>query len=398
MSDVYAGVGRHLKHYELNADSATLTERGVFTLPSRVQYAWPHGALPVLYVACADRSDVGAQNCVLVALWRGDDGWLSTHGPHVELPARPVHTSVDPRNGRIVVAYPQAPGFEVYEVRDDGRIGALVTQPAPPPVGVYPHQARVSRNGQSVTVIGRGHPADDGDPYVAGSITGFRYRGGVVHDPVRFDLTGSVEFPEYNPRHLDFHPRHDLAYVCVGAQNALAVHALDSLGRLRAEPVWVRSILDAPHELVPTQSGQAIHVHPHGIAAYVAKKATASEEYGGVKEGPSWETSGQPPVLGGGENGIAVFTLDAETGEPALTQSVESGGVAPRTFAIDPTATVLIAGNRRSMFTREGESVVYRPSSLAVFRISRGGLLQHLSTVDVGAGAETMTWMGVVGR
>lgn len=50
---LYGAVGDVLTLYEIDRARASLTRRAEFRMPNRVQYAWRHPALPVLYVTTA---------------------------------------------------------------------------------------------------------------------------------------------------------------------------------------------------------------------------------------------------------------------------------------------------------------------------------------------------------
>jgi 6-phosphogluconolactonase (cycloisomerase 2 family) len=66
-------------------------------------------------------------------------------------------------------------------------------------------------------------------------------------------------------------------------------------------------------------------VHPNGRFVYLTNRNQGEVEFEGKK------------VFNGGENNVAVFAIDAQTGEPNLVQTVEGQGIHLRTFGIDPT-------------------------------------------------------------
>jgi 6-phosphogluconolactonase (cycloisomerase 2 family) len=68
-----------------------------------------------------------------------------------------------------------------------------------------------------------------------------------------------------------------------------------------------------------------IHVNPGGRFVYVGNRACGLIESHGKK------------FAAGGENAIAMFMIDQETGEPRLAQAIDTHGPHPRTFSIDPT-------------------------------------------------------------
>jgi hypothetical protein len=82
------------------------------------------------------------------------------------------------------------------------------------------------------------------------------------------------------------------------------------------------------------------------------------------------------PVFVGGENTIAVFAINRETGEPTLIQNVETRGIHVRTFALDPSGRILVAGNMMQLAVRDKNGVSIVPASLAVFRVRSDGNLE----------------------
>ena len=65
--------------------------------------------------------------------------------------------------------------------------------------------------------------------------------------------------------------------------------------------------------------GGAIHVHPGGRFAYVSNRADGTVEHRGEQ------------VFNGGENSIAVFALDPQSGEPRRIQNAPTQGIHART-------------------------------------------------------------------
>jgi len=129
-----------------------------------------------------------------------------------------------------------------------------------------------------------------------------------------------------------------------------------------------------------------VHVHPNGTVVYVANRATGTVDVDGRA------------VFGGGENSIAVFALDGRTGEPRRIQNVDSHGIQPRTFAIDPAGRLLVVANLTSMLARDGNTVKRMPANLAVFRIGLDGRLTYVRTQTVDDGSAPLLWVGIVAR
>src|SRR5258706_86571 len=94
---------------------------------------------------------------------------------------------------------------------------------------------------------------------------------------------------------------------------------------LSSQPVYIKDTLAEPDNVRPRQLCGTVHVHPNGRLVYGAERAE-----------PIGDADGKL-VYHGGENYILVYAVDEYTGEPTLIQRVDSCGLDPRTFAIDPT-------------------------------------------------------------
>src|SRR5262249_45475250 len=58
----YQSVGDRLGQWDVDADAATLTQRASVTLPSNVQYVWPHPSRKYLYASTSDAASGNAPN------------------------------------------------------------------------------------------------------------------------------------------------------------------------------------------------------------------------------------------------------------------------------------------------------------------------------------------------
>ncbi len=101
------------------------------------------------------------------------------------------------------------------------------------------------------------------------------------------------------------------------------------------------------------------------------------------------------PVFAGGENTIAVYEIDPDSGAPTLIQHVETHGFHPRTFHIDRSGTTLVVAHILGLNVREGSSVKAVPTSLSVFTIGADGRLHFERTHAIETNGATMFWMGI---
>ena len=142
-----------------------------------------------------------------------------------------------------------------------------------------------------------------------------------ANDPPSVSVT-----PGAGPRHFAFHPDGKHAYVI--NEMASTVTVLDyaaERGVLKAG----QSITTLPKDFKGNTSTAEVVVHPSGKFLYGSNR---------------------------GHDSIAVFTIDARTGELTAVGHQGAGIKTPRNFAIDPTGTYLLVGNQGS-------------GSIAVFKI-----------------------------
>jgi 6-phosphogluconolactonase (cycloisomerase 2 family) len=188
---------------------------------------------------------------------------------------------------------------------------------------------------------------------------------------------------KFGPRHLDFHPTQPWVYVCVESQNKLYVYARDGARGLCDAPLFVKETLVDP-QTPARQAAGAIHVHPNGRCVYLTNRASATVELEGKR------------VFAGGENSIAVFSIDQATGEPTLIQNIDGRGIQLRTFAIDPSGRVLVAASLQALPVRQDGRITVLPAGLSVYRIGGDGKLDFVRKYDVDVGGKTQFWSGMV--
>jgi 6-phosphogluconolactonase len=378
----YAAVGSDLALYGMNVDDATLEKRGTIALPGNVQYAWPHPSRQFFYVVSSGGGPGVASDKNFANAFRIDPatGALTPHGQPVSLPSRPIHTSVDIAGAYLLTAYNEPSSLTVHRINRDGTLGERVNQPNTLDTGKYAHQIRATPDNQNVILITRGNNAPGDNPVNPGSIKTFAFKDGVLTQLAAIQPGDGMHF---GPRHLDFHPTQPWVYVSIESQNKLYVYKRDAATGLAREPMFVKETLADPKSPLRQGAG-TIHFHPNGRTLYVANRASATVEFEGKK------------VFAGGENGIAVFAIDPSTGEPTLVQSMDGRGITLRTFALDPSARILVAASQIALPVRDGGAVKMLPAGLSVFRIGADGKLDFARKYDVDVGDRNQFWSGVV--
>jgi 6-phosphogluconolactonase len=120
------------------------------------------------------------------------------------------------------------------------------------------------------------------------------------------------------PRHMAFHPSYRHAYVIHELDSTLSVFAYD---RARGALKEVQNVSTLPGDFNGQSYCADVHVEPAGRFVYGSNR---------------------------GHDSIALFAIDAQTGQvtPAGHQSTQ--GQTPRNFAIDPSGRWLLAANQDS--------------------------------------------------
>ena len=380
---LYASVGPELTQYDVDVDTATLTRRGTVSLPANVQYVWPHASRRYLYVATSDSaSGMGKTgNAHHVTAFRIDPatGALTAHGAPIVLPTRPIHMATDIPSEYILVAFSNPSAIRVYRINPDATPGEEVVQPGPIDPGIFAHQVRATPDNRQVILVTRGHDAADGKPEEPGALKVFDFRDGVLSNEVSVAPGDGYGF---GPRHLDFHPTRPWVYVSLERQNQLDMFVLNS-GALSPNPQFRKAALADPTTLHRQLVG-TVHVHPNGRTVYVANRSSETVEVSGQR------------VFAGGENSLAVYAIDQATGEPNLIQHVDTHGIHPRTFHIDPSGRLLVVAHIMGLKMRDGDAIRDVPARLALFRIAADGKLDFARAYDIDVRQPTMWWMGMV--
>jgi 6-phosphogluconolactonase (cycloisomerase 2 family) len=375
---VYAAVGAELTQYDLDRDHAVLIKRGSVMLPANVQEAWLHPSHKYLYVAWSNGgasypasggvTPKGDQHGVSAFRIDPASGALLLHGNPASLPARPIFVTTDIDGTHVLAASNDPSGLTVHRILPDGTIGAQVQPAEPLDFGIYGHQVRVDPSNQTVILVTRGNGPTATKAEDPGALKIFSYKDGVLAKRLSIAPEGGFG---YQVRHLDFHPSGKWVFVALERQNQIHVYGRAADGGLTITPLFVRSTLMKPAEGRAGQTVASIHVHPSGRFVYVANRATGTVDFAG------------------GENTIAVFSINQETGGPTLIQSIDTRGFQPRTFALDSSGTFLAVANQSAMNTV--------PASLALFRIRSDGKLQFARKYDMETTASrNLYWTGMV--
>jgi len=190
----------------------------------------------------------------------------------------------------------------------------------------------------------------------------------------------------FGPRHLDFHPSKPRVYVSIERQNQLYVFQMKADGSLEPKPLFIKGTLANTRDPNPgvAQGAGTIHIHPSGRFAYIPNRASGTIKFGGQD------------VFAGGENNIAVFALNEQTGEPTLIQNIDGHGIQLRTFGIDPSAKMLVAASIQPLLVRNADKIETLSAGLSVYRMSGDGNLEFARKYDIDTTKGTQFWSGMV--
>ena len=379
----YASVGPELSLFDVDVAAATLEKRGTTILPANVQYAWPHPSTRYLYAVSSDGGPGGSGTIHRANAFRIEpvSGALEPHGDPQSLPSRPIHTSVDASSEYLLTAYNHPSNVTVHHINGDGSIGEAVRQPGNLDTGIYGHQIRTTPGNRTAILVTRGNNATHAKPEDPGALKVFAFSRGTLSNLASI-APGSGH--GFGPRHLDFHPTQPWVYVSIERQNKLYACKLQSDGALEREAMFVKDTLAEPAAAKPGQGAGAIHLHPSGRFVYLTNRNQDEVAFEGRK------------VFNGGENNIAVFAIDADTGQPSLIQTIEGFGIQLRTFGLDPSGRLLAAASIKPLLVREGNAVKTLTAGIMTYRIAQDGKLAFVRKYDVDTRKGQQFWSGMV--
>ena len=353
----YVGCGDRLLAYAIDTEAVVLSPLNhSAALPANVQYACPHVSRQYLYAVSSNGGPgVAGDRHYLSALRIDARSALHPNGDPVALRHRPIHVTTDVTGEHALVAYNNPSTITVHRITEDGRVGCEVEQPSTLDTGIYAHQIYVAPSNATAIVVTRGNDATRDRPEDPGALKIFSYSNGVLSN--RLSIAPSDGYG-FGPRNIEVAPARDWIYVSLERQNALSVFRFDGL-TIDTSPSFQCDTLTSPARDQAAQIAGAVHAHPSGRFVYVANRSAA-----------------------GGENSVAVYSIDARTGRPHLIQSVDTRGVSPRTFSIDASGRMLVTANSRSR-------------NLSAFSIASDGRLTLAQQYDVNSSDEQVFWSGI---
>jgi len=372
---LYASVGPRMLQYKVDVATGMLELFAELKLPDIVQYAWANSKRTHLYAACSDGApppaSAGSNHRLVAMRIDSKTGALSIEGKQAVLPGRAVHMTLDANDRYAVVAYNNPPGTTIHAIATDGTLEAEAGQTQQMDFGHYPHQIRVFPSNQYVVVVSRGtRPGHAGHAQgTPGALKVASFADGKLKMHASIEPNGGINF---GPRHLDFHPTKPWVYVSLELENKLHMFGLDN-DQFSANALFVRETLVNPAFVAPSQMAGTIHVHPNGRTVYLINRANGTAEFEGR------------PFYAGGDNTMAVYSIDQQSGEPTLIQAEDTRGMHARTFSIEPTGRLMVAAHNNAVEVRNTSSIGSHvvPGGLSVFRVQEDGRLEFLRKVPI---------------
>ena len=179
---LYQSVGQQLTYWDVDVDNAALTRGASLTMPSNVQYVWPHPSRQYLYVSTSDAASGNAPNPGTVhrlcAVRADGSGALQMHGEAKTLPQRPIHNSVDVTGTSALTCYNNPRNVTVHRINADGTLGAQVPQTTRIDVGIFAHQVLAMPGNRSVIMVTRGNRPEATKPEDPGALKIYRFQDG----------------------------------------------------------------------------------------------------------------------------------------------------------------------------------------------------------------------------
>lgn len=381
----YGALGPEMGAYSINLDTAELTLEQTIKLPAGMQYAWPNKARTLMYFVTSDAGPmqkVKLPNHYIQVYKLLKNGQLEAYGDAIKLGNRPLHCSLDIAEKNLLVAYNDPAELTIHRVLPDGKIGEQVQQKVPLDFGITPHQVRVTPHDNIIVFPTRGHHPFRGSKESPGSVRLFAYDSSTGLISKQLPSIAPNGGYGFGARHVDYHPTKPWMFLLVESQNELHVYDY-SKDDIDHTPRFNKDCLAGAKQGGSRQLTSAIHFHPNGKFVYVSNRAHDTDEVDGQK------------VFNGGVNDITVFSVDQTTGEPTLIQHAETYGIFPRTFGIDPTGKVLVAGNEDPLLVREGDKIVKVLPSLVTYKIGDDGKLTFVKKYDHKDNGEVCFWIGV---
>ena len=379
---LYATLENEIILYEIDSCDLTISEKDKVSLKVPIQYVTINHEKNYLYCISSNagsgiKGKPGNTHLLNVFKINEVSKKLEFMEIEVKLPERPIHISLSKSGKYIFIAFNKSGTINSYEVSDNGTIRGESCNSANVKSGIFTHQVIPYISTENVLAISRGNDATLTNDEERGALSIF------YNDKGRLELKKQVvQRPQEGPRHGVFHHLKPWLYVVFERGNKIAMYEVkDDVTELHVS-CKKNTLIGEIKDPKLRQKAGAVHIHPNGRFLYVTNRA---EETVNIK-GKS--------VFAGGENNIAVFELNEETGEPNLIQHIDTKGIEPRTFSIDSSGKLLIVAHQKSRLVMEDEKIIEVPANLSLFKIKENGSLDHVGKHNMKYDEKRLFWAG----
>jgi len=218
-------------------------------------------------------------------------------------------------NGGNVAAFPLAADGHIGEassvIQDEGAVGPNKERQEKP----HAHWIETSARNRFAYVSDLG--LDRVLIYKFDADKGALTRDGSSASPDGKDFFSATLAPGTGPRHVAFSSDGQFMYVLGELDSTVTVFANDAKETYKS----VQKISALPSGFSGKNDAAEIAMHPTGKFLYTSNR---------------------------GDDSIAVFTIDAGTGQLTFVERVPGGGKTPRNFAVDPSGAHLLVANQES--------------------------------------------------
>jgi 6-phosphogluconolactonase len=263
----------------------------------------------------------------------------------------PAHLSVHP-SGQFLLASNYGTGtFPVYRLGANGAIGAETDEArgvgngtgprADRQEGPHAHEIVTDVDGRCVFGVDLG-----ADRLYAWNLDA---AGKLVPAPVPFASVASGS----GPRHVVFHPNRKFAFVVDELASTVTVFRYEPA---RCALVWAQTVSTLPPGFAGANSAAEIRLHPNGLFLYVTNR---------------------------GNNSVAEYAVDGDTGQLDAIGWEPTRGDWPRGMNVDPSGTFLYVANQNS-----DAIVVFRVDASRGTLAATGAVVQVPTPADVEFGGE----------
>ncbi len=308
------GKSKGIYRLEMDLDTGKLSQPELAAETANPSFLALHPSGKFLY-AVAEVGNLGGQKSGGVKAFALDpkSGKLTELNVQPSKGAGPCHLVVDKLGKNVLVANYGGGNAAVLPIKADGSLGE--------PTGFVQHSGKVADPKRQQGPHAHSINLDAANRYAFVADLGLDQVLVYRFDPEKGTLTPNEPpyvslAPRAGPRHFAFHPNGKYAYVINEIDMTVTPMSYDpDKGVLRT----LKSVPTIPEEVKPAYSTAEVVVHPSGKFLYGSNR---------------------------GQNSIAIFKIDQQTGELTRVGNQGSGIKTPRNFNIDPTGKFLVVANQ----------------------------------------------------